>query len=61
MSEKFLLKWKEFYANIGRNYKELREHSDYSDITLACDGNQGSQVDHIGLKRDFQRYACQLQ
>ena len=40
MSEKFLLKWKEFYANIGGNYKELREHSDFSDITLACDGNQ---------------------
>ena len=44
MSEKFLLKWKEFYANIGRNYKELREHSDYSDITLACDGNQQFKV-----------------
>ena len=44
MTEKFLLNWTKFHENIGESYKELREDTNFSDVTLACDGNQQFKV-----------------
>ena len=44
MTEKFLLNWTKFHDNISESYKELREESNFSDVTLACDGNQQFKV-----------------
>ena len=44
MTEKFLLNWTKFHDNISESYKELREDSNFSDVTLACDGNQQFKV-----------------
>ena len=54
MSEKFLLKWNEFHDNISRNYKELRKESDFSDVTLACEGNQQLKVHKLILSASSQ-------
>ena len=54
MSEKFLLKWNEFHGNISSNYKELRGDSDFSDITLACEGNQQFNVHKLILSASSQ-------
>ena len=39
-AEKFCLKWNEFESNIGIAFRELRESSDFFDVTLACDDKQ---------------------
>ena len=44
MAEKFLLNWTKFHDNISESYKELREDSNFSDVTLACDGNQQFKI-----------------
>ena len=54
MSEKFLLKWNEFHGNISENYKELRQDSDFSDVTLACEGNQQFNVHKLILSASSQ-------
>ena len=39
-SEKFCLKWNDFQANISSSYQDLRKEQDFSDVTLACEGDQ---------------------
>ena len=36
-SEKFCLKWEDFQHNIVSSFNDLREDSDFSDVTLVCD------------------------
>ena len=36
-SEKFCLKWDDFQHNIVSSFNDLREDSDFSDVTLVCD------------------------
>ena len=38
--ENFCLRWNEFESNLGTVFKDLRTHSDFSDVTLACKGHQ---------------------
>ena len=41
MSEKLCLKWNKFQENINSAFESLREDSDFTDVTLACeDGHQ---------------------
>ena len=49
MSEKLLLKWNDFHDNISGNNKELREDSDFSDVTLACEGKKQLKVHKLIL------------
>ena len=40
-SEKFCLKWNDFQQNISTTFGNMRENSDFADVTLACeDGRQ---------------------
>ena len=41
MSEKLCLQWNDFQENIKSAFGSLREDSDFTDVTLACeDGHQ---------------------
>ena len=44
--DKFCLRWNEFEANLGGIFRDLRNHPDFSDITLACKGHQVKSKDH---------------
>ena len=48
-SEKFSLKWNEFYSNIQTSYQELRENPDFSDVTLMCEEDQEIKAHRIIL------------
>ena len=39
-SEKFCLRWNDFESNISCAFRELREHKDFFDVTLACEEEQ---------------------
>ena len=39
-SEKFCLKWNDFETNISGAFRELRDDSDFFDVTLACDDEE---------------------
>ena len=39
-SEKFCLRWNDFESNISVAFRELRNDSDFFDVTLACDDEQ---------------------
>jgi len=39
-SEKFCLRWNDFENNISNAFKELRDDSEFFDVTLACDDDQ---------------------
>ena len=39
-SEKFCLRWNDFEKNISFAFQELREDTDFFDVTLACDDEQ---------------------
>lgn len=39
-NEKFCLKWNDFESNISIAFRDLRDHSEFFDITLACEDNQ---------------------
>jgi len=39
-SEKFHLKWNDFHENMSTSFKDLRQEGDFTDVTLACEGNQ---------------------
>ena len=49
ISEKFCLKWNDFQENIISAFKYLREDSDLTDVTLACEGNQQIQAHKVIL------------
>ena len=41
MSDKFCLQWDDFSENIKKSFRDLREDSDFADVTLVCeDGHQ---------------------
>ena len=37
--EKFCLKWNDFQKNVSGSFRELREDTDFCDVTLASEGN----------------------
>ena len=39
-NEKFCLKWNDFEKNISGAFRELRDDSDFFDVTLACDDEE---------------------
>ena len=41
MSDKFCLQWDDFSENIKKSFRDLRQDSDFADVTLVCeDGHQ---------------------
>jgi hypothetical protein len=40
ISEKFCLRWNDFQENVNTTFACLREDSDFSDVTLACEDGQ---------------------
>ena len=48
-SEKFLVQWSNFKDNSTRTFLELREVSDFSDVTLACEGNHKIEAHKVIL------------
>ena len=42
-SEKFCLRWNDFHENVNTAFASLRKDSDFTDVTLACEG--GFQID----------------
>ena len=42
-TEKLCLQWNDFHDNIRASFKELREDTDFTDVTLACE--DGQQID----------------
>ena len=49
MSEKVNLMWTQFQDNISMTYKHLRKEPAFTDVTLACDGNQLFEVHKLIL------------
>ena len=47
--EKFCLKWNDFKQNISTSYIELRESSDFCDVTLVCEGNHQIEAHRVIL------------
>ena len=43
MSEKFFLKWNDFKGNVLTFIRSIKDNSDFSDVTLACE--DGIQMD----------------
>jgi len=43
-SDTFHLKWNDFHENMATSFKDLRQEGDFTDITLACEGNQQLQA-----------------
>ena len=41
-SENFYLRWKDFQSNISSSFRELREDSEFFDVTLCC--NNGTDI-----------------
>lgn len=34
----FCLRWNNFHSNIATSFEHLRDHEDFVDVTLACEG-----------------------
>ena len=34
----FCLRWNNFHSNIATSFEQLRDHEDFVDVTLACEG-----------------------
>ena len=48
-SEKFCLKWNEFQQNITSSFASLRDDTDFTDVTLACDDGQQVEAHKVIL------------
>ena len=48
-SEKFCLKWNDFHFNISTSFKDMRQDPDFSDVTLAGEGNQKIEAHKVIL------------
>merc|ERR1712129_172857 len=48
-SETFHLKWNDFHENMATSFKDLRQDGDFTDVTLACEGNQQLQAHKVIL------------
>jgi len=49
ITEKYCLKWNEFSLYICDSFKELRDDTDFCDVTLACDDGEQVQANKIVL------------
>ena len=49
MSEKLCLQWNDFHDNIKTAFQTLREDSDFSDVTLACEDGQQVEAHKVIL------------
>ena len=48
-SEKLLLQWNDFGENITSSFKELREDTEFTDVTLACEDGQQIEAHKVVL------------
>ena len=48
-AEKFCLKWNDFSENISISYRDLREDTDFSNVTLVGEGNQQIEAHKVIL------------
>ena len=48
-SEKFCLKWNDFQDNIVTSYKDLREDTDFTNVTLACEDKKQIETHKVIL------------
>ena len=48
-SEKFCLKWNDFQENISSSFGSLKEDSDFTDVTLACEDGQQIEAHKVIL------------
>ena len=49
MSEKLCLKWNDFQDNIKSAFGNLREDTDFADVTLACEDGQQVEAHKVIL------------
>ena len=47
--EKFCLKWNDFQTNMSSSFGQMREHQNFSDVTLVCDGEQQIEAHKVIL------------
>ena len=48
-SGKLVLKWNEFQQNFVTSFQELRQHSEFSDVTLVCEDDHEIEAHKIIL------------
>ena len=48
-SEKLCLQWNDFQENITSTFKELREDTELTDVTLACEDGQQIEAHKVVL------------
>ena len=49
MSEKLCLQWNDFQDNVRSAFGNLREGSDFADVTLACEDGQQVEAHKVIL------------
>ena len=49
MSEKLCLKWNDFQENVNTAFGNLREDTDFADVTLACEDGQQVEAHKVIL------------
>ena len=47
--EKFCLRWNDFESNLSEAFKELRQESQFLDVSLLCDGDQQIEAHRVVL------------
>jgi len=47
--DKFCLKWNDFQSNIYSSFKELRQDTDLTDVTITCEDNQSLEAHKVIL------------
>ena len=56
-SEKFCLKWNDFKTNITSSFNQIRNDPEFSDVTLACDGDQKIEAHKVILASSSQFFS----
>ena len=49
MSEKLCLQWNDFQENVNTAFGNLRENTEFADVTLACDDGQQIEAQKVIL------------
>ena len=49
MAEKLILQWNEFQDNVKNAFSQLRDNSDFNDVTLACEDGQDIEAHKVIL------------
>ena len=49
MSEKLCLKWNDFHENVNTAFGNLREDTEFADVTLACEDGQQIEAHKVIL------------